>query len=130
MNNELNEEYIEELINWIPKNIHEKNYEIIKLFSISNKLKKEYFDKLKNYHYINNIFELIYGSHIILINKIYELKSLIFCGIAKNNENNIICKGYGRFSNFFQINSNDYIIFQKNTKDEELLSKTAEILFS
>lgn len=128
---ELDEDYINELLNWRPKIIHNKTKQILKGLKISDEMKKSYFIKLKDYHYIDDILELINGSHIILIEKSpkenHKIKSLIYCKYV--DENRITCKGYGRFSNFFQIKSNNYFIFQKNTKEEELLCKTAKILF-
>ena len=86
---------------------------------------KTYQKLLKEYRYIDEIDELKYGSYIRWFKlKDVETLSLLKGGFIvdikknKNNEIVILCKNYGRL---FSLKMNETIIFQKNTKQEELL---------
>ena len=100
----------------------------------NNILQKMLFDRkelimyhklLSKYRYVDEIDELKYGSYIRWFNlkKIESLELLkggFIVDIKKNKMNEIVilCKNYGRF---FSLKMNETIIFQKNTKQEELL---------
>ena len=92
---------------------------------------KQYHKLLNNYRYIDEIDELKFGSYIRWF-KLKEIESLSllkggFIVDIKQNKNNIVilCKNYGRF---FSLKMNETIIFQKNTKQEELLIKILDHL--
>ena len=88
---------------------------------------KLYHKLLNKYRYIDEIDELKYGSYIrwFKITNMDSLKLLkggfiIDIKQNKSNEIVIVCKNYGRI---FCLKMNETIIFQKNTKQEELLIK-------
>lgn len=134
--------YIEELLNWHPEHIYNKTKQVLKSLNLSKECEKNLLYKLKNYHHIESTIFLINGTHIKIIYKKYykdtiernkdiepKIQSLIFCKNVDYSRNKIICKGYGKFASFFQLNFDDFIVFQKNTPNEELLCKSAKILF-
>lgn len=86
---------------------------------------KHYNKLLTNYRYIDEIDELKYGSYIrwFNLNKGKTLKLLnggfIIDITTKNDDIIILCKnGQNRL---FSLKMNETIIFQKNTKQEEVL---------
>ncbi len=102
----------------------------------NNILQKMLFDKdelkmyhklLTNYRYIDEIDELKYGSYIRWFNikKSSTLKLLnggfIIDITNRNGEIIILCKN--GLNKLFNLKMNQSIIFQKNTKQEELLIK-------
>jgi hypothetical protein len=88
---------------------------------------KAYHKLLTNYRYIDEIDELKYGSYIRWFNikKNTTLKLLnggfIVDITNKNGDIIILCKN--GLNKFFNLKMNESIIFQKNTKQEELLIK-------
>ena len=88
---------------------------------------KMYHKLLTNYRYIDEIDELKYGSYIRWFNikKSSTLKLLnggfIIDITNRNGEIIILCKN--GLNKLFNLKMNQSIIFQKNTKQEELLIK-------
>jgi len=88
---------------------------------------KMYHKLLTNYRYIDEIDELKYGSYIRWFNikKSSTLKLLnggfIIDITNRNGEIIILCKN--GLNKLFNLKMNNSIIFQKNTKQEELLIK-------
>ena len=86
---------------------------------------KHYNKLLTNYRYIDEIDELKYGSYIrwFNLNKGNTLKLLnggfIIDITTKNNDIIILCKN--GLNRLFSLKMNETIIFQKNTKQEEVL---------
>lgn len=86
---------------------------------------KHYNKLLTNYRYIDEIDELKYGSYIrwFNINKNKTLKLLnggfIVDITNKNDDIIILCKN--GLNRLFSLKMNETIIFQKNTKQEEVL---------
>ena len=86
---------------------------------------KHYNKLLTNYRYIDEIDELKYGSYIrwFNINKNKTLKLLnggfIIDITTKNDDIIILCKN--GLNKLFSLKMNETIIFQKNTKQEEVL---------
>ena len=132
----------------IDKVIHEINDRKLlssgEIKSIKNDiLQKMLFDKdeLKYYHklltqyrYVDEIDELRYGNYIRWFN-IKNIKSLkllnggFIVDITHiNSDINILCKN--SLNKFFTIKMSHSIIFQKNTKQEELLIKILDHLKS
>jgi hypothetical protein len=103
-----------------------KNDILQKMLFEKNEL-KNYHKLLTNYRYVDEIDELRYGSYIRWFNlkKIKSLKLLnggFIVDIKTNNKDIIIlCKNSQ--NRFFNLKMNECIIFQKNTKQEELLIK-------
>ena len=87
---------------------------------------KAYHKLLTNYRYIDEIDELKYGSYIRWFNiKKSSLKLLnggfIIDITNRNGDIIILCKN--GLNRLFNLKMNESIIFQKNTKQEELLIK-------
>jgi len=87
---------------------------------------KAYHKLLTNYRYVDEIDELKYGSYIRWFNiKKTSLKLLnggfIIDITNKNGDIIILCKN--GLNRLFNLKMNESIIFQKNTKQEELLIK-------
>ncbi len=87
---------------------------------------KAYHKLLTNYRYIDEIDELKYGSYIRWFNiKKSSLKLLnggfIIDITNRNGDIVILCKN--GLNRLFNLKMNESIIFQKNTKQEELLIK-------
>ena len=86
---------------------------------------KHYNKLLTNYRYIDEIDELKYGSYIrsFNINKNKTLKLLnggfIIDITTKKDDIIILCKN--GLNRLFSLKMNETIIFQKNTKQEEVL---------
>ena len=103
-----------------------KNDILQKMLFEKNEL-KNYHKLLTNYRYVDEIDELRYGSYIRWFNlkKIKSLKLLNggFIVYIKTNNKDIIILCKNSQNRFFNLKMNECIIFQKNTKQEELLIK-------
>lgn len=88
---------------------------------------KYYHKLLTNYRYVDEIDELRYGSYIRWFNikKFKSLKLLNggFIVDIKNNNSDIIILCKNSLNKFFNLKMSECIIFQKNTKQEDLLIK-------
>jgi hypothetical protein len=88
---------------------------------------KNYHKLLTNYRYVDEIDALRYGSYIRWFNlkKIKSLKLLNggFIVDIKTNNTDIIILCKNAQNRFFNLRMNECIIFQKNTRQEELLIK-------
>jgi hypothetical protein len=88
---------------------------------------KYYHKLLTNYRYVDEIDELRYGSYIrwFNISKPKSLKLLNggFIVDIKNVNDNIIILCKNSLNKFFNLKMGESIIFQKNTKQEDLLIK-------
>ena len=87
---------------------------------------KAYHKLLTNYRYIDEIDELKYGSYIRWFNiKKSSLKLLNggFIVDITNRDGDIVILCKNGLNRLFNLKMNESIIFQKNTKQEELLIK-------
>ncbi len=93
-----------------------------------------YYKLLNSYRYIDEMDEIRIGTYIRFFNlkKAEQKQSLelmrggFVCDIRVTNNNIfILCRNRDRF---FNINMNECIIFQKNTKQEELLIQIIDTL--
>ena len=103
-----------------------KNNILQKMFFEKDEL-KYYHKLLTHYRYVDEIDELRYGNYIRWFNlkKIKSLKLLnggFIVDIKTNNTDIIILCKNGQ-NRFFNLKMDECIIFQKNTKQEELLIK-------
>ena len=103
-----------------------KNNVLQKLLLEKNELKL-YHKLLTNYRYVDEIDELRYGSYIRWFNlskpKSLKLLNGGFIVDIKNNNGNIIILCKNGLNKFFNLKMNESFIFQKNTRQEELLIK-------
>jgi hypothetical protein len=85
--------------------------------------KKEICDKLTDYRYVQNIYELHKGKHIRWIKKEGDYKLTNGCLVSDiiftDNGTNIQCLGY--FKNVFQIKWDKCLVFQKLSVNEQLI---------
>jgi hypothetical protein len=127
----LDNEKNENIFNYTSEKINKLNTEILKTIDISDELIGEYLDKLKYYIYLDEIHYLKEGSYLKWINLTSDNLSLskggIFCKIKIVDSGIIlICKGLT--NRFFQLKFDDYLIFQRITKQEEVLLHALDIL--
>jgi hypothetical protein len=103
-----------------------KNNVLQKLLLEKNELKL-YHKLLTNYRYVDEIDELRYGSYIRWFNlskpKSLKLLNGGFIVDIKNNNGNIIILCKNGLNKFFNLKMNESFIFQKNTRQEEVLIK-------
>lgn len=134
------EEELEKIMDDIDKyKLQDLNTEIIKnrKNDILNKILKDneikqYRDILEEYRYVDEVDELRIGSYIryfVLKEKENEIKLMrggFIVDIIASKENiMILCKNNGIF---WKIKINNCVIFQKNTKQEEVLIKILDHL--
>jgi hypothetical protein len=113
------------------KIIKNRKNEILKQILKDNEL-KEYRELLEDYRYVDEVDELRIGSYIryfVLKEKEDEIKLMrggFIADIIASKENiMILCKNNGIF---WKIKINNCVIFQKNTKQEEVLIKILDQL--
>ena len=110
-----------------------KNNVLQKLLLEKNELKL-YNKLLTNYRYVDEIDELRYGSYIrwFNLNKPKSLKLLNggFIVDIKNNNGNIIILCKNGLNKFFNLKMSESFIFQKNTRQDEVLIKILDHLQS
>lgn len=108
-----------------------KNNILQKMLFERNEL-KNYHKLLNNYRYVDEIDELRYGSYIrwFNISKPKSLKLLNggFIVDIKNVNDNIIILCKNSLNKFFNLKMGESIIFQKNTKQEDILIKILDHL--
>jgi NDP-sugar pyrophosphorylase family protein len=104
------------------KIITEEIYEVVKTLSISQKLQKEYCNKLTGYRVVDDMHELHRGKHIRWIRE--SNPKLTNGGIVTNikfmdNGAQVLCMCSG--NRFIQFKFDDCIIFQKMSLEEQLI---------
>ena len=108
-----------------------KNNILQKMLFERNEL-KNYHKLLNNYRYVDEIDELRYGSYIRWFNisnpKSLKLLNGGFIVDIKNVNNNIIILCKNSLNKFFNLKMVESIIFQKNTKQEDILIKILDHL--
>ena len=123
---------IEELLKNIEKNSYLENkslddildekMKVLNKLPITNEKKAELCDKLTDYRFVHNIYEIHKGKHIRWIRKgedIITNGSPVSDIIFSDNGTNIQCRGYqGRV---FQIKWDNCLIFQKLSIGEQLI---------
>lgn len=127
----LENEKNENIFNYTTEKLNKLNTEILKTIDIDDSLMDEYIKKLKYYIYLDEIHCLKEGSYLKWINITSEDLNLskggIFCKIKIVDSGIIlICKGLT--NRFFQLKFDDYLIFQRITKQEEVLLHALDIL--
>jgi hypothetical protein len=109
------------------KIIKKVKYDVLKSITQDKKELAYFYKMLNHYRYIDELDEFRIGAYIRFfnLNKAEKLGSLelmrggFICDL-KTSKNNILifCKNGIRF---FNIKMNEFIIFQKNTKQEQIL---------
>jgi len=130
----LDDEKNDVLFNFTKKSICEMNLKILKELHLSKTILITFYNKLKNYKYVDELKDLKYGTFLRWIpigdpSNIYLTRGAIFCEV-KITDNGImfVCKNNGLRSRYFQIALDKNLIFQKLTKQEEVLLSALEHL--
>jgi hypothetical protein len=121
----IDDEKNERLFTLTTKKIKQINFNILKELQLDENITIDYFNKLKNYRYIDEISELKYGAFIRWIpitNPDYL--PLHFCGIIcdikfTDNGTYILCKNF--MHRHYQLKMDECLIFQKLTTQELIL---------
>jgi hypothetical protein len=118
----LDDESNETLLNFTTKKLKSMNLEILKELGFSKEVTREYFEKLKDYKYVDEMNELKYGTYIRWIpladpHNTSLAKGATFCEYKiTDNGVFVVCKNF--FGKHFQLKMEDNLIFQKLTQQE------------
>ena len=121
--------------------IHQQTKSILSELKLEKNILKEMIDKLDTYEFVEEFDELESGAvlrWIPLINpetkeeiiNNHTLKStVILCNINMTKKGNfLICKNFGFKNKHFQINMNDYLIFQKIFSGRLMIANALDII--
>jgi hypothetical protein len=117
------------------KIIKKMKYDILKSISQDKEELKQYYKLLNQYRYIDEVDEFRIGSYIRFFNlnkqediSLSLMRGGFICDL-KISKNNILifCRNGNRF---FNIKLNECVVFQKNTKQEQVLIEIIDHLKS
>ena len=126
----LDDESNDSLMNFTTKTIREMTLKILKELQLTKQETLKFYDKLKDYKYVDEMSDLKYGTFIRWIpiedpEKIILTKGALFCEIKIKDEGVFcICKNIGFPYRHFQISLDKNLIFQK-LSDQELVLLSA-----
>jgi hypothetical protein len=112
--------------------INEMKLEILKELLLPVETLKEYYHKLKEYMYVDELSDLKCGAFLRWIpikdpENIYLTQGAIFCQTKINDTGTqIVCKSFSK--KCYQINMDDCLIFQKLSSQELVLLEALEYL--
>ena len=115
----------ETIMNLTTQKIHEMTFKILKELLLPKKDIANYFSKLKNYRYVDELNDLKYGAFIKWIplgdpNNLPLHAGGMICDIKITNKGvMIICKNF--MNKHYQIKMEECLIFQKITNQEMVL---------
>ena len=121
----------ESILKLTPEQIKEKKEEVLEELYLPKVVIKNNLKKLKNYRYIEECNELQFGSYLRWINlkNIDNLKLTnggILCEIKIDDDPILVLKN--NRNQFFQINMNAALIFQKISYQEQILLSIIQFL--
>jgi hypothetical protein len=134
LNSAIEDERNEKLMNLTLTKIKKINFNILKELNLDDETIVSYFNKLKDYRYIDQIDELKYGAFIRWIPLIDPNNlPLNFCGIIcdikfGDKGTYIVCKNF--MHRMYQIKMDECLIFQKLSEQELILLNALEHLQS
>jgi len=123
----LDDDTNESLFNFTTKKMREMNLKVLKELHLSKDETLEFFKKLKEYKYVDEMDDLKYGTYIRWIPlsnpKYMDLKKgAIFCEMKITDDGVVlVCKNYGYKPTYFQIKLDENLVFQKLTEQELVL---------
>jgi hypothetical protein len=126
LDNDLNET----LLNFTTEKIREMNFNILKELHMSKEDTIQYYNKLKDYKYVDEMSDLKYGTYLRWIpiedpKNIHLTKGALFCEMKITDDGvYCVCKNMGFQTRHFQISMDKNLIFQKLT-DQELVLLSA-----
>jgi hypothetical protein len=121
----LDDQSNETLLNFTTKKLKDMNREILNELGFSKELTQQYFNKLKDYKYVDEMNDLKYGTYIRWIpltnpNNTALTSGATFCEYKFTDEGVfMVCKNF--YGKHFQIKMEDNLIFQKLTQQELVL---------
>ena len=121
----LDDQSNETLLNFTTKKLKDMNREILNELGFSKEITQQYFNKLKDYKYVDEMNDLKYGTYIRWIpltnpNNTGLTTGSTFCEYKFTDEGVfMVCKNF--YGKHFQIKMEDNLIFQKLTQQELVL---------
>lgn len=121
----LDDQSNETLLNFTTKKMKDMNWEILNELGFSKEITREYFNKLKEYKYVDEMNDLKYGTYIRWIpltnpKNTSLSKGATFCEYKITDDGVfMVCKNF--YGNHFQIKMEDCLVFQKLTQQELIL---------
>jgi hypothetical protein len=134
LNSAIEDKRNEKLMDLTLTKIKKINFNILKELNLDDETIVSYFNKLKDYRYIDQIDELKYGAFIRWIPLIDPNNlPLNFCGIIcdikfSDKGTYIVCKNF--MHRMYQIKMDECLIFQKLSDQELILLNALEHLHS
>jgi len=123
----LDDESNESLFNFTIEKIREMTLKILKELHLPKKETLDFFNKLRDYKYVDEMNDLKYGTFVRWIpienpENIYLTKGAIFCEMKIVDDGVFcVCKNFGFPARHFQISMDKNLIFQKLTEQEMVL---------
>lgn len=120
----------ESLFNFTTDKIRGMNLNILKELHMSKEYTIQFFNKLKDYKYVDEMSDLKYGTYLRWIpidepTNIHLTRGALFCEMKITDEGVFcVCKNMGFPARHFQISMDKNLIFQKLT-DQELVLLSA-----
>jgi hypothetical protein len=122
------------LLDLTTKKMHKVTEKVLKDLHLPKETFKDYTNKLKQYHYIDDLSHLTHGSFIRCIpisdpDKIELKNGCLLCDIKVVDEGiSLVCKGFGPYTRHFQIKFDEHLIFQKLTSQELVMLSAMDYL--
>ena len=125
LNKAINNENNSSLIHYTNKKIKAIKNDYLQKLQLSREELKDYHDKLKNYRYVDDLSDILYGRYIRWVNlknpdnlKLTKGGIIIEIKILENGIH-VVCKNAR--NQRFQIKIDECLIFQKLTQQEHIL---------
>lgn len=108
--------------------IMDTNMEILKTIGLDDDVFKKYCEKLVDYRYVDDLYQLKPGRFIRWVNKKNQLTNgaIVADIVFRELGTNIMCKNTNQ--RCLQLKFDDNIIFQKLTQDEQLVLMAYEYI--
>lgn len=132
LNKALNNENNSSLIHYTNKKIKAIKNDYLQKLQLSREELKDYHDKLKNYRYVDDLSDILYGRYIRWVNlknpdnlKLTKGGIIIEIKILENGIH-VVCKNAR--NQRFQLKIDECLIFQKLTQQEQILLSALDYL--
>ncbi len=132
LNKAINNENNSSLIHYTNKKIKAIKNDYLQKLQLSREELKDYHDKLKNYRYVDDLSDILYGRYIRWVNlknpdnlKLTKGGIIIEIKILENGIH-VVCKNAR--NQRFQIKIDECLIFQKLTQQEQILLSALDYL--
>tara|TARA_A100001015_G_scaffold314925_1_gene425548 strand:- start:491 stop:919 length:429 start_codon:yes stop_codon:yes gene_type:complete len=132
LNKAINNENNSSLIHYTNKKIKAIKNDYLQKLQLSREELKDYHDKLKNYRYVDDLSDILYGRYIRWVNlknpdnlKLTKGGIIIEIKILENGIH-VVCKNAR--NQRFQLKIDECLIFQKLTQQEQILLSALDYL--